>query len=108
MGGTSTGSVSPPDETQVPPRAPSRGGIRLAFFPSEVTISREPAATSARNVFRSQIREVVHMGDKVRLSLNGSLPMCAEVSAQALRELAVGQGDTVYASLKATAIKTYR
>jgi molybdenum ABC transporter ATP-binding protein len=84
------------------------GGILLAFFPSEVTISREPPATSARNVFRSQIREVVHMGDKVRLSLNGTLPMCAEISAQALSELAVGEGDTVYASLKATAIKTYR
>jgi len=84
------------------------GGILLAFFPSEVTISREPPATSARNVFRSQIREVVHMGDKVKLSLNGTLPMCAEISAQALSELAVGEGDTVYASLKATAIKTYR
>jgi ABC-type sugar transport system ATPase subunit len=30
------------------------GGILLAFFPSEVTISRQPPATSARNVFRSQ------------------------------------------------------
>ena len=84
------------------------GGIMLAFFPSEVTISREPPLTSARNVFRSQVREVVHMGDKVRLSLNGSLPMCAEISANALDELGVREGDTVYASLKATAIKTYR
>jgi len=84
------------------------GGILLAFFPSDVTISREPPATSARNVFRSQVREVIHMGDKVRLSLNGSLPMCAEISAQALRDLALKAGDEVYASLKATAIKTYR
>ncbi len=84
------------------------GGILLAFFPSEVTISRESPATSARNVFRSQVREVIHMGDKVRLSLNGSLPMCAEISAQALRDLAIKEGDEVYASLKATAIKTYR
>jgi molybdenum ABC transporter ATP-binding protein len=84
------------------------GGIMLAFFPSEVTISREPPLTSARNVFRSQVREVVHMGDKVRLSLNGSLPMSAEISANALDELGVREGDTVYASLKATAIKTYR
>jgi molybdate transport system ATP-binding protein len=87
---------------------PEMGDILLAFFPSEVTISREPPATSARNVFRSQIREIVHLGDKVRLSLNGALPMCAEISPVALRELGVGEGDTVYASVKATAIKTYR
>ncbi len=84
------------------------GGILLAFFPSEVTISRQPPVSSARNVFRSQVKEIVHMGDKVRVSLNGSLPMCAEISAQALNELGVAAGDEVYASLKATAIKTYR
>jgi molybdopterin-binding protein len=34
--------------------------------------------------------------------------MSAEITADALDELGVGEGDTVYASLKATAIRTYR
>jgi molybdate transport system ATP-binding protein len=84
------------------------GDVLVAFFPSEVSLSRERPDTSARNVFRSEIKEIVHMGDKVRLSLNGSLPMCAEITASALDELGVGEGDTVYAALKATAIRTYR
>ena len=84
------------------------GGVLVAFFPSDVTIGRERPTGSARNVFQSQIREIIHMGDKVRLSLNGALPMSAEVSADALDELSVREGDTVYASLKATAIRTYR
>jgi len=84
------------------------GGVLVAFFPSEVTISRERPSGSARNVFQSQIKEIIHLGDKVRLSLNGAMPMCAEISADARREMNIGEGDTVYASLKATAIRTYR
>ena len=84
------------------------GGVLVAFFPSDVTIGRERPTGSARNVFRSEIKEIIHMGDKVRLSLNGAMPMCAEISANALDELSVGAGDTVYASLKAMAIRTYR
>jgi len=84
------------------------GGVLVAFFPSEVTISRERPSGSARNVFQSQIKEIIHLGDKVRLSLNGAMPMCAEISADARREMSIGEGDTVYASLKATAIRTYR
>ncbi len=84
------------------------GGTLVAFFPSEVTITKEPPASSARNVFRTEIKDVIHMGDKVRLSLNGALPMCAEITADALEDLEVGEGDAVYASLKATAVKTYR
>ncbi len=84
------------------------GHTLVAFFPSDVSLSREPAATSARNVFCATVQEVVHMGDKVRVALNGSLPMCAEVTANALDKLGVVEGDTVYASFKATAVKTYR
>ncbi len=84
------------------------GPTMVAFFPSDVTISKQPPASSARNVFQSQIKEIIHMGDKVRISLNGSMPMCAEITAEALEQLGAVEGDTVYASLKATAVKTYR
>ncbi|UCC69010.1 MAG: ABC transporter ATP-binding protein, partial [Armatimonadota bacterium] len=84
------------------------GDTLVAFFPSEVGISRNAPSGSARNVFRSQIQEIVHLGDRVRLALNGSLSMCAEITADSLVELGLREGDTVYATLKATAVKTYR
>ncbi len=84
------------------------GGTLVAFFPSEVSVSKERPPGSARNVFRSEIREIIHMGDKVRLSLNGALLVCAEITADRLQELGVGEGDTVYAAVKETAVKTYR
>jgi len=84
------------------------GDTLVTFFPSNVTLSRTPPDGSARNIFQSQVQEIVHMGDKVRVALNGVLPMCAEVMATSLEELGLTEGDTVYASLKATAIKVYR
>jgi len=84
------------------------GDTLLAFFPSDVTLSRESPGGSARNVFHSTVRELVHLGDKVRVSLNGALPMCAEITASALAQLHLAEGDAVYAAVKATAVKTYR
>jgi len=84
------------------------GDTLVTFFPSNVTLSRSAPDSSARNVFRSQVQGIVHMGDKVRVALNGVLPMCAEVTEGSLDTLGLAEGDTVYASLKATAIKVYR
>ena len=84
------------------------GEALIAFFPSDVTISRELPSSSAVNVFRSRIKEVVHLGDKVRLSLKGPLSLCAEITAGSLERMDLQEGDEIYASLKATAIKTYR
>ena len=84
------------------------GDTMLAFFPSDVVISREAPESSASNVFRAAVREITHFGDKVRVSLNGAFPICAEITSGSLERLGLSEGDSVYASLKATAIKTYR
>jgi len=84
------------------------GDTLLAFFPTDVSVSRERPSGSPRNVFESRVQEIVHMGDKVRILLNGAVPLCAEITAESLDKLSIRAGDTVYASVKATAIKTYR
>ena len=84
------------------------GDTLLTFFPSDVSLSRQAPDSSARNTFRTHVRELVHLGDKVRVSLNGALTMCAEITASALDEMRLSEGDAVYASVKATAIKLYR
>jgi len=84
------------------------GDILISFYPSDVTLSLHPPATSAVNVFESRVKEIVHMGDRARVGLNSALPFTAEISAAALEAMDLKEGSHVYASLKATAIKTYR
>ena len=58
-------------------------------------------------MFRAKVHEMVHMGDKVRVSLNGTLAMTAEVTASVLEELQLLEGDTVFAAIPESAVRTY-
>jgi molybdenum ABC transporter ATP-binding protein len=84
------------------------GDALLTFYPSDVVLSTAPPVGSALNVFESRVKEIVHLGDRVRISLNSSLPLVAEVTAASLDTLGLHEGSKVFASLKATAIKIYR
>jgi molybdate transport system ATP-binding protein len=84
------------------------GETRLTFFASDVTLSKDPPAEEGGNVFRSRVRDIVHMGDKVRVSLNGSLAMSAEITALALERLGIAEGEAVFASVPPEAVRTYR
>jgi len=87
---------------------PESGEALLTFFPSDVSLSAQHPTSNVRNVFRSKVRDIVHMGDKVRVSLNGSLPMNAEITATSLEALAIEKGDTVFAAVPSSAVRTYR
>jgi molybdate transport system ATP-binding protein len=45
------------------------------------------------------------VGDRARLRLGGSVPLVAEVTMMAIAELAVREGATIWASLKATEVR---
>jgi len=83
------------------------GRVLVSFAPSEVTLLGEEAPSSARNVFKCKVTEVVLLGERVRVGLEGPLPMVAEVSYSAAKELGLEEGREVFALVKATAIKVY-
>jgi len=83
------------------------GETLLTFFPSDVVLTRERPSQPDSNVFRAEVRDVMHMGDKVRVYLNGTLAMTAEVTASALEELGLAEGDTVFAAVPASVVRTY-
>ena len=87
---------------------PEMGDTLLAFFPSDVTLSPEAPAGAARNVFRARVRDIVHMGDKVRVCLNGSLAMNVEITATTLEKLGLAEGSVVFAAVPTSAVRTYR
>jgi molybdate transport system ATP-binding protein len=69
--------------------------------------SHPPAESSARNVWRGVVGEIDRIGDRVRVGFEGSLPLVAEITADALQSLALHQGDELTASAKATDIDSY-
>jgi tungstate transport system ATP-binding protein len=64
--------------------------------------------TSARNTFRGRIGRIVPLGLVHRVEIACGFPLVAFVTAHALEDLSLKEGDEVAASVKATAIHVIR
>lgn len=85
----------------VPPRA------LAAIRPQSITLHRDRPEGSPRNVWPATVRAVEQVGDRVRVTLEGSVPLVAEVTAASGADLGLAPGTSVWSSLKATEIDVY-
>jgi len=63
--------------------------------------------SSARNVWSGTITDIDRLGDRVRVGIDGQLPLTAEITVASLEALGLRPGDEVTASVKATDIEVY-
>ncbi|HTI06858.1 MAG TPA: ATP-binding cassette domain-containing protein [Gemmatimonadales bacterium] len=86
------------------------GSAVLAVPATDMFVSREPLASSARNVFSGRVTgmaiEQRGAGVHVRADMGG-VELVAAVTAQAARELALAPGSAVVFSFKATAVQVF-
>jgi molybdate transport system ATP-binding protein len=76
--------------------------------PASIAIDRErPVGSSIRNVWPGMVAEIDRLGDRVRVRVDGVLPLIAEITVGALDALELRPGDEVLATAKATDIETY-
>ena len=62
---------------------------------------------STRNQWPGTITELDRLGDRVRVGIDGPLPLTAEITVAAMDALALRPGDAIHASVKATDIDVY-
>lgn len=76
--------------------------------PHSIALVRDiPVGSSPRNTWSGIIADVDRLGDRVRVGLDGALPLVAEITVAALESLELRPGDEVFASVKATDIEVY-
>lgn len=90
------------DGTLVATAEPAHGRVALAVYPWDVTVGLTPPHDSALNVVHAPIRNIVELGNRVRLTVG---PVSAEITAESLGRLGLEPGRVVYASFKATGIR---
>jgi molybdate transport system ATP-binding protein len=91
--------------------AEGEGEVFVAVDPREITLHTAAPTGTAQNVFSGMIIQLIPeppLGERVRVTLATRPPLVAEVTARAVRTLALREGMSVYASFKATAAKGYR
>jgi molybdate transport system ATP-binding protein len=81
--------------------------VALAIRPQAVTLYRHAPDGSARNNWAARVRTLEADRDRVRVTLDGPVPMTAELTPAAVAELELAPGVEVWASVKAVDITTY-
>ncbi|MDP1820556.1 MAG: ABC transporter ATP-binding protein [Acidimicrobiales bacterium] len=86
---------------------PGDGPVLVAVRPSAVALHAVEPEGSPRNVWAGTVAEVEGLAERVRVQLAGPVPLVAEVTAAAARDMGIVPGATVWASVKATEVRAY-
>jgi molybdate transport system ATP-binding protein len=84
------------------------GEMFVSVHPRAIALYRSRPEGSPRNVFAATVRSLDLEGDRVRVQLAGAVPLVAEVTTAAVRELRLVEGEEVWASVKASEVDVYR
>ncbi len=92
---------------RIVPAEPVEGPAFAVIHPNAVALYNLAPAGSPRNVWAVRATDIDRQADRVRVRLDGDVPLVAEITAAALDDLVLRPGDRVWASVKATEITTY-
>jgi molybdate transport system ATP-binding protein len=83
------------------------GDVFAVIHPRAVALHRARPEGSPRNVWRGRAAALDFQGDRVRVGVEGEMPIVAEITPAAVRELDLAEGAEVWVSVKATEITVY-
>jgi molybdate transport system ATP-binding protein len=84
-----------------------RGEVFAVVHPHAVALYRDPPGGTPRNVWQGTAEALDLEGERVRVRVSGQLPIVAEVTPSAVADLRLGDGGTVWVSVKATEVVVY-
>jgi molybdate transport system ATP-binding protein len=87
--------------------AAESGEVFAVIHPRAVSLHRSRPEGSPRNVWRGHVHGVELYGDRARVRIEGDVPIVAEVTPAALKELKLAEGGEVWLSFKATDVSVY-
>lgn len=83
------------------------GPVLAVVHPRAVALHRDEPHGSPRNVAPGTVRSIEQAGDRVRIAVDGAVPLVAEITPRALADLGLHEGAPVWTAVKATEITVY-
>jgi molybdate transport system ATP-binding protein len=83
------------------------GPVFATIAPAAVALHHREPEGSPRNRWSTTVEHLDLLGDRVRVRLAPPLALVAEITPAAVADLALREGDPVWASVKATEVTTY-
>ncbi|MEY2568822.1 MAG: molybdate transport system ATP-binding protein [Actinomycetota bacterium] len=88
-------------------RVRATGPVCATVHPRAVAVHTTRPVGTPRNVWPAQVRHLERLTDRVRVELEGELPVVAEVTPAAVEELGLDEGAEVWVAVKATEVDVY-
>jgi molybdate transport system ATP-binding protein len=85
----------------------ARGEVFAVVHPRAVALHARRPEGSARNVWHEKVMSLDLEGSRVRVRMDGEVPLVGEVTPAAVADLGLAEGEPVWASVKATEVNVY-
>jgi molybdate transport system ATP-binding protein len=95
------------DDTLLAAAGAGQGEVFAVIHPHAVAIYRNRPDGTPRNVWEGTVDSLDLYGERVRVRVTGVVPLVAEVTPGAVRELGLRPGARVWVVVKATEVSTY-
>jgi molybdopterin-binding protein len=96
-----------PNGSVIAAAAADSGEVFAVVHPRAVALHQHRPEGSPRNVWPGRVSAIELLGGRVRIRVEGDVPVVAEVTPGALLELNIEEGGQVWLSFKATDIGIY-
>ncbi len=83
------------------------GDVVVTIAPTAVVLHPDAPGGSARNTMAGTVASVEHLAQRVRVRVDGPLPIVAEITPASMHELALAPGTPVWTAVKATEVRIY-
>jgi molybdate/tungstate transport system ATP-binding protein len=83
------------------------GHVHITVRPEDIILSSQKVETSARNVFKGQIKEIVDTGALIKLTIDVGDPLIVFLTRQSFLDMELNIGKSVWTYFKATAVHVF-
>jgi molybdate transport system ATP-binding protein len=101
------GSVRISDDSVIAAAAAESGDVFAVIHPRAVALHLRRPEGSPRNAWPGRVSGVEMLGGRVRVRVEGDVPLVAEVTPAAISDMQVAEGGEVWVSFKSTDVGVY-
>jgi molybdate/tungstate transport system ATP-binding protein len=84
-----------------------RGHVHITVRPEDIILSSQKVETSARNVFKGQIKGIIDTGALIKLTIDVGDPLVVFLTRQSFLDMELNIGKSVWTYFKATAVHVF-
>lgn len=84
------------------------GEVKLSIRPEDIILSLEPFTSSARNIFKGTVVDLISNDDGVKVVLDIGIPMMSLITAKSMETMKISKGSILYAVFKTMSINVYK